>query len=60
VWPAGVLQERLSPQLIGDAQTLERPKPRDPLAPVRVLGFARGAPVAGDEFANAARDHGSL
>ena len=57
VRPGGVLQERLAPQLLGDAQALPRSEARDALAPVRVLGLARRAPVAGDELANTACDH---
>lgn len=45
VRPAGVLQERLSPQLVGDAQALQRSEAGDALAPVRVFGLARRAPV---------------
>ena len=58
--PVGVLQERLAPQLFGDAQALQRSEAGDALAPVRVLGLAHRAPVAGDELANAAGDHNPI
>ena len=57
VRPCGVLQERLAPQLLGNAQALQGSEARDALAPVRVLGLAQSTPVAGDELANAACDH---
>ncbi len=57
VRPRGVLQQRLAPQLLSDAQALPRSEARDALAPVRVLGLTRGAPVAGDELPNTACDH---
>ena len=36
-WPTGVLQERLLPQLLGDAKALERSKALNALPPVLVL-----------------------
>lgn len=55
--PGRVLQERLAPQLLGDAQALQGAEASDPFAPVRVLRIARRGPVAGDELANTACDH---
>ncbi len=57
VRPGRVLQQRLASQLVGDAQSLPRSEARDALAPVRVLGLARCAPVPGNEFPNPACDH---
>lgn len=57
VGPGGVPQERLAAQLFGDAQALHGSEARDALAPVRVLGLARRAPVAGDERPNSACNH---
>ena len=60
MWPAGLLQERLLTQLLGDAKALERPEARDTLAPVLVFGLPRRRPVTGDELANTARNHKSI
>jgi hypothetical protein len=57
VRPAGLLQERLTPQFIGDAQALERSEARHTPGPVLVLRLAGGLPVASDELANTACDH---
>ena len=46
VRPGGIPQERLTPQLLGDAQALPRPEASDALAPICVLGLTRRAPVA--------------
>ena len=35
--PAGVLRDHLTPQLLGNAQALQRPEASDALSPVRVL-----------------------
>ena len=58
--PGRVLEERLASQLVGDAQALQRSEARDALAPVRILGLAYRAPVAGHELANTACDHDPL
>jgi len=44
MWPTGVLQEHLLPQLLGDAKALERSKALNALAPVLVLGLPRRRP----------------
>src|SRR5437867_2549473 len=46
VRPCAMLHERLSPQLVGDAEPLKGPEATDALGPVGILGFAHGAPVA--------------
>ena len=58
--PAGVLQDRLAPQFVGDAEALTRPETRDARSPVGVLGLADGAPIARHELADAAGDHRSI
>lgn len=58
--PGGILQERLPPQLLGDPQAFQRSEAGDTFAPIRVLGLARDPPLAGHEFADAARNHASL
>lgn len=58
--PARMLQEHLSAELVGDAERLERSETPDPLAPVGILGFARGAPIPRDELANPSCDHDSI
>ncbi len=60
IWPTGVLQEHLLPQLLGDAKTLDRSKARNALAPVLVFGLPRRRPITGDEFANTACNHKSI
>ena len=57
VGPGRVLHASLAPQVVGDAQSLQRAEPRDPLAPVVVLGVARLGPAAGDELLDAALNH---
>ena len=58
--PAGVLRDHLTPQLLGNAQALQRPEASDALSPVRVLGLTHRAPVAGHELADAAGNHGFI
>ena len=60
MWPTRVLQEHLLSQFPRDAKTLERPKARNALAPVLVLGLPRRRPITGDEFANTACNHKSI
>lgn len=55
--PRRVLQQRLPPQLVGNAQPLDSAAPGNPLAPERVLGRANRRPIAIDELANPPRDH---
>ena len=57
IWPTRVLQERLLPQFLGNAKTLERSKARYTFPPVLVLGLSRRLPLTGDEFDNTACDH---
>ena len=52
-----MLLQRLPPQLVGDAQRLDRTEATDTLRPVRVLGVARPLPVACHERTNAVGDH---
>jgi hypothetical protein len=60
MWPTGVLQERLLPQLLGDTKTLEWPKASYARAPVLVLGFPCRRPFTGDEFAYVACNHNPI
>ena len=55
--PAGMLREHLTPQLLGNAERLDRSEARDALAPVGVLGLTRRAPISRDELANPSRNH---
>ena len=55
--PGCVLREHLPAQFLGDTQPFDRAETRDPLAPIRLLALARGAPIPVRQFANAAGDH---
>jgi len=57
VRPARMLQLHLSPELLGDAECLDRSEARDALTPVGVLRLAHRGPIPGDEVANPAGDH---
>src|SRR5574341_1376657 len=57
VRPGVILQKHLSPQLLGDAQPLQRAEARNALPPIGILRLTDRSPIAADELADATCDH---
>ena len=57
IGPIRIVQQCLSAQLVGDAQTLKRSVAGDALGPIRVLGSTRRSPLTSHIVANATADH---
>lgn len=55
--PVWMLQLRLTSELLGDAECLDRSQARDTLSPVGVFGLAHRGPIPGDEVANPVSNH---
>ncbi len=55
--PARMLREDLTPQLLGDAERLDRSEARDTLAPIGVFGLPSRAPISSDVLADPSCNH---
>ena len=52
-----MLREDLTPQLLGDAERLDRSEARDTLAPIGVFGLPSRAPISSDVLADPSCNH---